>query len=143
MELSVSAIHVTQYGGVLRSVGSRNFEPTFLNLKKIKVGLCDHHFVCMSVSPLTSNNFSMAEPIFMRLGMYIMTPELISMVYFKSLPSLCVYMCIPLSFSGDGSVKIPLSLLGNGSVRTNIHIKQQKKLLDASCSIWSISYEGK
>jgi hypothetical protein len=36
----------------------------------------------------------------------------------KSLPSVCVYMCITLSLLGNGSVKVPLPLLGNGSVET-------------------------
>jgi hypothetical protein len=30
---------------------------------------------------------------------------------------LCVFLCIPPSFLGNGTVKIPLSLLGNGLVK--------------------------
>jgi hypothetical protein len=48
----------------------------------------------------------MPEPVFMKLGMYIMATESISMSYFinPSLQSVCLY--------------IPLSMLGNGSVNT-------------------------
>jgi hypothetical protein len=40
----------------------------------------DHHLVCVSVYPPI--NFRMSEPIFMKLGLYIMAPELISATYF-------------------------------------------------------------
>jgi hypothetical protein len=75
--------------------------------------------LCVCVS-LPHNNFWMPESIFMKFGMYIMRTwaHLNSMLH-KSLPfSLHVYMCIPISFLGNRSVKIPLSLLGNGSVKT-------------------------
>jgi hypothetical protein len=54
---------------------------------------------------------------------------------------------IPLSLLGNGSVKIPLSLLGNGSVEnvtavTNTHTTVEE-LLDASFSMWPVSYQGK
>jgi hypothetical protein len=85
-------------------------------------------------------NFWMPEPIFIKLGMYIMAPEPISTPYFKNPRfSLCVCMCIPLSLLGKGSVNtfprqeihetieerldacvcvwIPLSLLSNNSVK--------------------------
>jgi hypothetical protein len=57
----------------------------------------------------------MDEPIFMKLGMYIMAPEPISTEYFIN-PShqfVCLYVLL-----GNGYVKIPLSLPGNGSVKT-------------------------
>jgi hypothetical protein len=57
--------------------------------ENIKVGLCDHHTVCESVS----------EPIFMKLGMYIMAPEPIPTAYLVNPPiSLCAYMYIPHSW---------------------------------------------
>jgi hypothetical protein len=51
-------------------------------------------------------------------GMYHGTWAHLNGMLHKSLPfSLCVYMCIPLSFLGNRSVKIALSLLGNSSVK--------------------------
>jgi hypothetical protein len=64
-----------------------------------------------------------------------------------------------MSLLGNGSVKIPLSLLGNGSVKnppivarqrlgrdvtavTNTHATIEE-LLDASFSMWPVSYQGK
>jgi hypothetical protein len=44
--------------------------------EKMKVGLCDSRAVCV---PLLVK-FLMADPIFMKLGMYIMAPEPISTV---------------------------------------------------------------
>jgi hypothetical protein len=46
----------------------------------------------------------MPEPIFIKLGMYIMAPEFISTAYFIN-PSLCVCMCILLSLLGNGYFK--------------------------------------
>jgi hypothetical protein len=34
----------------------------------------------------------------------------------------CLCLCIPLSFLGNGSVKVPLSLLGNGSVNVPLSL---------------------
>jgi hypothetical protein len=82
----------------------------------MKVGLCSLHAVCVSVSPTPINSW-MPEPVFMKLGMYIMEPEPISTAYFliSSHQSLCLYV-------------YPLSLLGNGSVkslrRQRIRVKQ-------------------
>jgi hypothetical protein len=56
----------------------------------MEVGLCDHHVVCVS-PPI---NFGMTEPIFMKLGKYIMACEPISKVS----------MCIPLALLGNGLV---------------------------------------
>jgi hypothetical protein len=42
-------------------------------MKKIKVDLFDLHAVCVSVIPTI--NFGMPQPIFMKLGIYIMAPE--------------------------------------------------------------------
>jgi hypothetical protein len=66
---------------------------------------------------------------------------------------------IPLSLLGNGSEKIPLLVLGNGSVKnprivarqrlgrnvtavTNTHATIEE-LLDVSCSMWPVSYQGK
>jgi hypothetical protein len=52
--------------------------------------------VCLSHQP---------QPFFMKLGMYIMASQPISVVYFiNTLISRCL-MCIPLSFLGNGEVK--------------------------------------
>jgi hypothetical protein len=47
------------------------------------------------------------EPVFMKLGMYIMTPEPhLNGVLHKSLPPVCVSLCISnLSLIGNGSIK--------------------------------------
>jgi hypothetical protein len=64
-------------------------------------------------------SFWIAEPVFMKLVMYIVTPESISVAYFinPSHQSVCLYV-------------YPLSLLGNGSVKTlplqQIHTQQLK-----------------
>jgi hypothetical protein len=62
----------------------------FPYFEKIKVGLCDHHAASVSL-PI---NFQMPEPIFKKLGMYIMTPEPTSAVYFinHSHQSVCLYV---------------------------------------------------
>jgi hypothetical protein len=44
---------------------------SLLSFEKMKVGLGVHHAVC--VSP--SINLWMAEPIFIKLGMYILAPD--------------------------------------------------------------------
>jgi hypothetical protein len=73
----------------------------------MKVGLCDLHAVCVSIYVSLLINFWMAEPVFVKLGVYIMTPEPISAAYFINPISLCVYMCIPLLLLRNDSVKSP------------------------------------
>jgi hypothetical protein len=70
------------------------FQSTFL-IKKIKVGLCDHHAVCLCTHPI---NFWMLEPVFMKLGMYILAPESISTAYLinPSHQSLCLFVYTPI-----------------------------------------------
>jgi hypothetical protein len=62
----------------------------------MKVGLCDLHAVCVSVNPPLPPpiNFWMPQPIFMKLGMYIMATEPISEAYFinPSHRSVCLYV---------------------------------------------------
>jgi hypothetical protein len=67
---------------------------------KNKVGLWCHTVVrvyvcvCLCIPPI---NFRTPEPIFMKLGTYITTPEPISTAYLKnSLPSVCVSVCVSL-----------------------------------------------
>jgi hypothetical protein len=48
-------------------------------------------YLCVDASP---HNFLNAEPIFMKLGMYIMTPMLITTAYFTDPSHQSVYMCI-------------------------------------------------
>jgi hypothetical protein len=74
----------------------------------------------------------MPDPVFIKIGMYIMTLEPISAVYFINSSHQYVYS---------------LSLLGNGSVRnitatTNTHATIEV-LLDASLSMWSVSLSRK
>jgi hypothetical protein len=54
--------------------------------------LCLHVHVSVCISP--SINFQMREPIFTKLGMYIMVHEPISTVYFVNLScwSMCLYV---------------------------------------------------
>jgi hypothetical protein len=65
-----------------------------------------------------------------------------------------LFVCIPLSLPGNGSVKMPLSLLGNGSVKVSIVARQWlgrnaavtnthatiEELLDGLFSLWPVSY---
>jgi hypothetical protein len=44
----------------------------------------------------------MPEPVFMKLGTYVMVPDPTSTAYFISL---CVYVCIPFSWLGNGSAR--------------------------------------
>jgi hypothetical protein len=57
-----------------------------------KVDVCNLHPVCISPPPI---NLSMPEPIFMKFGMYIMATEPnLSGIPHKSLPSVCVAVCV-------------------------------------------------
>jgi hypothetical protein len=71
--------------------------------------------VCRCIPP---NNFWLPEPIFMNLGMYIMAPEPILMVYFinPTHQSLCLYV-YSRSLLGNGLLKIPLLLVGDSLVK--------------------------
>jgi hypothetical protein len=63
-----------------------------------KVGLCHLHAVYICESP--------PMPIFVKLGLYIMTTEPISGIIHKSLPSVFVSVCVShLSLLDKGSVK--------------------------------------
>jgi hypothetical protein len=59
--------------------------------------------------------------------------------------SLCVCMCIPLSLLNNGSVKIPTVVRQRLSIKvtavTNTHATIEE-LLDASFSMWPVSYQG-
>lgn len=60
-----------------------------------KVGSCDLHPVCVLVPPPPPPiNFKMAEPIFIKLYMYFMATEPISVVYCinPSTQSVCLYV---------------------------------------------------
>jgi hypothetical protein len=59
--------------------------------EKIKEGLCDLHAVCESHRQI---NFGMPEPIFIKLGMYIMASEPISTAYLTNPSHRSVCMCI-------------------------------------------------
>jgi hypothetical protein len=49
----------------------------------------------------------MAEPIIMKLGMYIIAPKFTSAAYFTNAfhKSVCLCVCVPLSLPSKGSVK--------------------------------------
>jgi hypothetical protein len=59
----------------------RYFLVYFPYFEKMKVGLCDLNAVCVSVNP-PPINFWNPEPIYMKLGMYIMAPMPISTACF-------------------------------------------------------------
>jgi hypothetical protein len=77
----------------------------------------------------------MPEPLFTKLGIYIMANEPISVAYliYPSHPPVCLYV-------------YPLSLIGNGSADTlsgqRIHAAVEEFLKD-SFSIRSVSYQRK
>jgi hypothetical protein len=81
--------------------------PLSLFWKKIKVGLCDRHSVCLWIPP-PSINYWMLEPILMKLGMYIMAIEPISTACLINPSHQVCYVCIC----------IPVTLLGNCWVET-------------------------
>jgi hypothetical protein len=61
----------------------------------------------------------MAEPIFTKLGMYIMAPELISTAYFINPFHQTLWLNVyPFSLLGNDSVKLHVIFVGNGSVKT-------------------------
>jgi hypothetical protein len=80
------------------------FLACFPYFEKNKSRLMRSPCVCVYHPPI---NFWMPEPVFMKLGMYIMAREPILTAYFinASHQSVCLYMCIPLSLLGNGSVK--------------------------------------
>jgi hypothetical protein len=59
----------------------------------MKQALCYHHAVCASVYPIY--NFRIPEPVFMKLGIYVMAPEPIWTAYFinPSHQSVRLYVC--------------------------------------------------
>jgi hypothetical protein len=69
--------------------------------------------------PPPPNKSWVAERIFMKLGIYIIEPELISKAYFINPSHQSVFLHVySLSLLGNGSVIIPLSLLVSDSVKT-------------------------
>jgi hypothetical protein len=61
---------------------------------------------CVCVSVYTSCiNFPVPEQVFMKLGMHIMAHEPISVANFINPFNQSIFMCIPLSLLGKGSVK--------------------------------------
>jgi hypothetical protein len=74
----------------------------------------------------------MPEPVFMKLGMYILAPEPISTAYFLNPSHQSVWMYIYPSFLLDKNVTAATNTKGT--------IEQ---LLDVSFSMWSMSYQMK
>jgi hypothetical protein len=60
---------------------------------------------CLCVCESPGINFWMSQPMFMKLAMYIMTPEPISTVYFINISHHSVSMCIPLLLLGSSLIK--------------------------------------
>jgi hypothetical protein len=84
--------------------------------------LCVCVCICLCIHLI---NLWKPDPIFLKLGMYIMTPEPISTAYFiKPSISLCVCMCIPPIVHGKRVSK-------NDNVARNTHATIEV-LLDAS-----------
>jgi hypothetical protein len=67
----------------------------------MKVGLCDHHAACVSMHH--PYQIWMPEPIFMKLGMYVIAPNTISMACFINPFHQSVSVCV--SLLGKGSPK--------------------------------------
>jgi hypothetical protein len=87
-------------------------------------------------APTPKINFYVPEIIFMKHGMYIKEPEPISAAYFINLShqSVCLYVYPPL---------LDRQLLSNYvTAAMNTH-ETIEELLDASFSMWSVSYQRK
>jgi hypothetical protein len=95
--------------------------------------MMSQYCLCIPPPPI---NFWMPEPIFMKLGVYIMTPEPILTAYFinPSHESVCLYVYSP--------IVVTQRLSKNVTVATNIHAKIEE-LLDASFSMLFVSYQRK
>jgi hypothetical protein len=86
-------------------------------------------------------NFSKPEPVFMKLGMYIMTPEPISVAY--SHWSLSVYpRIVARQRLGKNFLIVDRQRLSkNVTAATNTHATIEE-LLDTSFSVRTVSYQG-
>jgi hypothetical protein len=71
----------------------------FPYFEKIKVGLCDHHAVYVSVYP----PYQLLNA--WKFVTYVMAPESISTAYFINLSYRSVCLCIPLPMLASGSVE--------------------------------------
>jgi hypothetical protein len=88
--------------------------------------------LCVYIFPLT--NFWMSEPVFMKLGMCITTPELISTAYFINPFHQSVWLYVyPLIVATQRLSK-------NVTVAMNTHATIEE-LVDASFSMRSVSYQ--
>jgi hypothetical protein len=90
--------------------------PYFGGKKKMKVGLCNIHALCVPSHQLLNGWTSLYETWYVQ-GSW----AYFSGVIYKSLPSVCVCMCIPLSFLGIFAVKKNVSH-GNEYTRNNRRI---------------------
>jgi hypothetical protein len=103
--------------------------------------------VCLCSPPI---NVRMPEPIFMKFGTYtcIMAPGPISTAYLinPSHQSVCLYVYPPIVVRqrlGKNPPNLVRQRLGrNVTAVTNIHATIEE-LLDASFSMWPVSYQGK
>jgi hypothetical protein len=74
----------------------------------------------------------MPEPIFMKLGVYIMAPEPISMAYFINPSHQFVYVYPPITARQQ---------LGKNVTVATYTYRVIEELLDALFSMWSVSYQ--
>jgi hypothetical protein len=101
--------------------------------KKINKGRVMQSPCCVSMYP--PKLILKAEPIFMKLGINIMAPDLNSMVYLINPSHQSVCICIPLPLLGNGLVKKII-------VATNTYATIEE-LLDQWFSMRSVSYQRK
>jgi hypothetical protein len=120
---------------------------SYFEKKEKKLSLCDVHAVCVSVYP-TYQLLYISKPIFLKFGMYIMEPKPNRTAYFIN-PShqfVCLYVS-PFIVAGQRLGKNLLIFARqrhskNFIAVTNTHATVEK-LLEASFSMRSVSYQGK
>jgi hypothetical protein len=104
----------------------------FHYFEKMKIGSCNLHAVCVSVYPPI--NFRMAEPIFMKLGIYMMAPEPITMAYFMKIShqSVCLYVYLPVvarQWLGKNHPVIVKQQLGKNVTTANEYAHNSRRIV--------------
>jgi hypothetical protein len=98
-------------------------------------------YLCICISPLSDSEF--LNQLYETWNLYHATRALLNCVRHKFLPTVCVYIYIPLLLLGKGSVEVLILLPGKGCVKdvtvsTNIEATI-KELLDSSFSVRSVA----